>query len=180
MSRTVLDVGCDAAFCHVWLTKKNAYEGKLYTTAIMTKTIQNCSVATRYFHKQTVFTKICPISLDVIQERQRRIQGETATGRREGGNSHPHQSPAPLSRHHAIFILSQSASEPGRQAVKPAGFTPKVLLILLPSISSTTTPPCLSACRQICVCQTLLWRSKSDLRGASSLTLPLTQEQMHH
>lgn len=30
--------------------------------------------------------------------------------------SRPHQSPAPLSGHHAIFILSQSASEPGSQS----------------------------------------------------------------
>lgn len=104
------------------------------------------------------------------------MQGDRNSNWQAGGglHSHPHQSPAPLSTAPCNIHL-QPVSQWASQAVKAAGFTPKVLLVLLLSICSTTAPPCLGAYWQIHVCQTLQWLSKSDLRGASLPTLPLTQ-----
>lgn len=64
---------------------------------------------------------------------------------------------------------SSSASQPVSQAAKPAGITPKVLLILLPSNRLPQPQRLVSALpsSQICVCQTVQWRLKSDLRGPS-------------
>lgn len=73
---------------------------------------------------------------------------------------------------------SSTASHPESQAasqtatIHPKGASAASLRL---SICSTTALPCLGAYRQIPVCQTLQWRSKSDLRAL--LTIPPTHSK---
>lgn len=116
-----------------------------------------------------------------FQERQGRIQQETetTTGGEGGAHIHPHQSPAALSTA-PCNIHPQPVSRWTSQAAKPARFTPKVLLVLLLPVFSSTALPCLSSNRQICVCQTLQWLSNSDLREALHQPSHSLKEQMCH
>lgn len=137
------------------------------------------------YHKTLVsWTGIDEISLITVncslQERGREgCKERQSNWQTREPDFHPHQSPAPLSTA-PCNIHPQPVSQWTSQAVKPAGFTPKVLLVLLLSICSTTAPPCLSAYRQIRVCQTLQWLSKSDLRGPPHQPSHSLKEQMRH